>query len=63
MEKEIRRFDSAVFRRLISALKDLESRRGLMPADKRFLNSLENLVNYDTVSMVITMEVQESNAV
>lgn len=60
MEKEIRRFDSAVFRRIISALKDLESRRGLMPDDKRFLNSLEAIVKYDTVSMVITMEVSET---
>lgn len=60
MEKEIRRFDSAVFRRIISALKDLESRRGLMPDDKRFLNSLEAIVKYDTVSMAITMEVSET---
>lgn len=61
MEKEIRRFDSAVLRRVVAALKDLESRRGLMPVDKRFLTSLELLTQFDTVSMKLVMEVQESN--
>lgn len=60
MEKEIRRFDSAVLRRVVAALKDLESRRGLMPVDKRFLTSLEMITQYDTVSMVVTMEVSEA---
>ena len=47
----IRRFDSPVMLAVASAFRELECRRGLSPSERRFVETIEMMTKYDTVSI------------
>lgn len=47
----IRRFDSPVLKRVASAIRELECRRGLSPEERRFVETIEMVSQFDTVSL------------
>ena len=46
----IRRFDSPVLKRVASAIRELERIRGLSPEERRFVETIEMVSQFDTVS-------------
>ena len=57
-EEIIRRFDSEVLKKVAGAIRDLECRRGLTPTERRFVESIELISQYDTVSLAAVMQVE-----
>lgn len=55
----IRRFDSTVLRSVAGAIRDLERRRGLSPTERRFVETIEMMAKYDTVSLAAVAAVQK----
>ena len=55
----IRRFDSPVLRSVAGAIRDLECRRGLSPTERRFVETIEMMAKYDTVSLAAVAAVQK----
>lgn len=50
-DEVIRRFDSPVLKRVASAIRELECRRGLSPEERRFVETIEMVSQFDTVSL------------
>lgn len=57
-EEIIRRFDSDVLRTIAGSIRELESRRGLTPVERRFVENIEMISQYDTVSLAAVAAVQ-----
>ena len=55
----IRRFDSPVLRSVAGAIRELECRRGLSPTERRFVETIEMMAEYDTVSLAAVAAVQK----
>lgn len=54
----IRRFDSPVLRSVAGAIRDLECRRGLTPTERHFVETIEMMAKYDTVSLAAVAAVR-----
>ena len=50
-DEVIRRFDSPVLRRVAASIRELECRRGLSPEERRFVETIEMVSQFDTVSL------------
>lgn len=54
----IRRFDSPVLRSVAGAIRELECRRGLSPTERHFVETIEMMTEYDTVSLAAVAAVR-----
>lgn len=58
-DEVIRRFDSPVLKRVASAIRELECRRGLSSEERRFCETIEMVTQFDTVSLAAIAEVHK----
>lgn len=57
-DEVVKRFDSPVLKRVASAIRELECHRGLTPEERRFVETIEMISKYDTVSLAAVAKIK-----